>query len=378
MRPLDKSQLRQAYDGKRVFVTGHTGFKGGWLTFWLTKLGASVTGFSLPPPTEPSFFEATDLEGLCEHLQGDIRDAQRLQTALTTARPDIVFHLAAQSLVRQSYQFPVDTVSTNILGTAHLLEAIRLRRLPCAVVVVTSDKCYENREWVYGYRENDALGGHDLYSMSKAGAELLVSAYRRSFFPPQGISEHGVCLATARAGNVIGGGDWAADRIVPDAIRALSRGEAVPVRNPGSIRPWQHVIEPIYGYLILAARLADVSASREPLCEAWNFGPALEDTHTVGQLATAVVKHWGSGHWVQPSNTAGEHETTHLRLSVEKSRAQLGWASRWSFSEAISHTVAWYLAHSRGASAADLRELCVTQIASYLQPPVGGPHPSPD
>ncbi len=378
MRPLDESQLRQAYGGKRVFVTGHTGFKGGWLTFWLTKLGASVSGFSLPPPTHPSFFEATGLEDLCDHLQGDIRDAQRLQTALTTARPDIVFHLAAQSLVRQSYQFPVETVSTNILGTAHLLEAIRLQRLPCAVVVVTSDKCYENREWVYGYRENDALGGHDLYSMSKAGAELLVSAYRRSFFPLQRISEHGVCLATARAGNVIGGGDWAADRIVPDAIRALSRGEAVPVRNPGSTRPWQHVIEPIYGYLILAARLADASASREPLCEAWNFGPGLDDTHSVGELATAVVKHWGSGHWVQPPNTAGEHETTHLRLSVEKSRAQLGWASRWSFSEAISHTVAWYLAHCRGASATDLRALCATQISSYLQPPVSGPHPSPD
>ncbi|HVE85079.1 MAG TPA: CDP-glucose 4,6-dehydratase, partial [Myxococcales bacterium] len=254
--PPDDAELRAAYQGKRVLLTGHTGFKGGWLALWLAELGAQVTGFALPPDTEPSFFNLAGVGDRCRHVVGDVRDPGELSRALSECSPHYVFHLAAQSLVRRSYERPIETLQTNVMGTAHLLEAIRQSRHRCALVVVTSDKCYENREWLYGYREHEPMGGHDVYSMSKGAAELLVASYRRSFFPPERLHEHGVALATARAGNVIGGGDWAPDRLVPDVVQALVDRRPVPVRNPGSVRPWQHVLEPAGAYLLLGARLA--------------------------------------------------------------------------------------------------------------------------
>jgi len=366
MNRLTESELRLAYSGRRVLVTGHTGFKGGWLTLWLHHLGAQVTGYALPPATDPSFFRATNLEGLCQHVLGDIRDQQALRKTVASSHPEFVFHLAAQPLVRASYQTPVETIETNILGTAHLLEAIRQERLSCAVVVVTSDKCYENREWVYGYRETDRLGGRDIYSMSKAGTELLVSAYRSSFFPPDRISEHGVALATARAGNVIGGGDWAVDRIVPDAIRALSSGRPVPVRNPNSVRPWQHVAEPLCGYLTLGRHLDAADEKRSSYCDAWNFGPGGAAVQTVVQLVEAIIQRWGSGSWTDEHDPRSAAEARRLQLSIEKSREYLHWSPRWELGQALDYTVEWYRAFHPSA-AYELRALTQHQLVRYME-----------
>jgi len=249
------AELRASFAGKRVLVTGHTGFKGSWLTLWLADLGAEVTGYALAPDTTPALFERAGVEKRCRSIISDVRDAARLAAVVKEAKPDVILHLAAQPLVRLSYEQPLETLQTNVLGTANLLEAVRAAGRPCAVVVVTSDKCYENREWLYGYREDEAMGGHDVYSMSKGAAELVTASWRRSFFHPQRLAQHGVAIASARAGNVVGGGDWARDRIVPDAIAALAAGQAIPVRNPDGVRPWQHVLEPLGGYLLLGARL---------------------------------------------------------------------------------------------------------------------------
>ncbi|HSN93385.1 MAG TPA: CDP-glucose 4,6-dehydratase, partial [Anaeromyxobacteraceae bacterium] len=339
-------------------------FKGGWLSVWLSTLGAEVTGFALPPPTEPSFFVDAGVADLCRHVLGDVREPTRLREILREARPDVVFHLAAQSLVRRSYDRPIETLDVNVMGTAHLLEAIRLERRPCAVVVVTSDKCYENREWVHGYREPDPMGGHDVYSSSKGAAELVVQSWRRSFFPPARLAEHGVAVASARAGNVIGGGDWADDRLVPDAVRALATGAPVPARNPAAVRPWQHVIEPLAGYLLLGARLLGPDAPR--FCEAWNFGPAPESTRPVSEVVEALVEAWGSGSWAGTPQPGAPHEAAALRLSIEKAWALLRWAPRWDLGSAVRRTVEWYRAREQGASPSVLRSLAVQQIARYL------------
>jgi CDP-glucose 4,6-dehydratase len=380
---VTEAELRRAYAGKRVLLTGHTGFKGSWLTLWLRALGAEVTGYALPPDPMPSLFLAAGVEGACRSVLSDVRDLARLRAVVQESAPDHVFHLAAQPLVRLSYEQPVPTIETNVLGTANVLEAVRLAGRPCAVVVVTSDKCYENKEWIHGYREDEPMGGHDVYSMSKGAAELVVASYRRSFFHPARLVEHGVAVATARAGNVVGGGDWARDRLVPDAIGALAARRPIPVRNPQSVRPWQHVLEPLGGYLLLGARLAGEmgtpvrastgsartdpdSADRARYCEAWNFGPRAEDARPVRAVVEALVRAWGSGTWEDRRDPRAPHEAGLLRLAIDKAQARLGWSPRWGFDETFERTVAWYRAFHEGASKDELAGLCRAQIEEYL------------
>ncbi|MGC3999839.1 MAG: CDP-glucose 4,6-dehydratase [Anaeromyxobacter sp.] len=366
MSAFDRGALVDAYLGRRVLVTGHTGFKGSWLTAWLSELGAEVTGYALPPDTEPSIFGAIGAAALCRSITGDVRDADRLAREVAAFRPQVVFHLAAQPLVRRSYRDPLATFHTNVLGTANLLEAIRRSGHACAVVVVTTDKCYDNRESDLGYREDDRLGGHDPYAASKAAAELVVESYRRSFFP---VEQQAVRLASARAGNVIGGGDWSADRLVVDAVRALEAGRPVTVRNPRSVRPWQHVLEPLGGYLLLGAMLARATPDRAgALCQAWNFGPRPRDARSVGELATKLVEVWGSGAWEERPEPNGPHEARVLRLSIEKAERELGWTPRWPFDEAVKRTVEWYRAH-RTMGPEALLEFTREQIRAYESTP---------
>jgi CDP-glucose 4,6-dehydratase len=349
------------YRGRRVLVTGHTGFKGAWLCEWLLDLGAQVAGTSLAPNTTPSLFEQLGLEGRLDHHLQDIRQAGAIAGIVRDFRPDFLFHLAAQPLVRLSYEQPVETWETNVLGTIHLLEALRPLVNPCAALFITTDKCYENREWLYAYREADPLGGHDPYSSSKAGAEIAIAAWRRSFFPEAGP----VKIASARAGNVIGGGDWALDRIVPDAMRALARGEAVPVRNKTSTRPWQHVLEPLGGYLWLAALLAEPALAGAPspaiFRDAFNFGPRLESNRTVAQLVAEILKH-RPGQWEDRSNPQAPHEAGLLNLSIDKAFHLLRWRPVWDFEETVARTAAWYtgVEHSQSPLA-----LTRSQIAAY-------------
>jgi CDP-glucose 4,6-dehydratase len=331
------------FRGSRVLVTGHTGFKGAWLCQWLLDLGAQVSGIALPPNTDPSLFQQLDLETRLGHHIQDIRQPLPLAYLIRDLRPEFVFHLAAQPLVRLSYEQPVETWDTNVLGTIHLLEALRPIDHPCAAIFITSDKCYENREWLYAYREADPLGGHDPYSSSKAAAEIAVAAWRRSFFS----IDNPVKIATARAGNVIGGGDWALDRIVPDAIRALSRGETIPVRNKTATRPWQHVLEPLGGYLWLAALLADPTlagpSAPDPILirDAFNFGPRIESNRTVAQLVVEILKH-RPGQWGDRSDPSAPHEAGLLNLSVEKAFHLLRWRPVWDFEQTVARTVEWY------------------------------------
>jgi CDP-glucose 4,6-dehydratase len=354
--------VKATYAGKRVLLTGHTGFKGAWLTLWLERLGAKVIGLSLEPEPQSVFLTA-GVASSCEHHVGDLRRFETVRDAVTAAKPDIVFHLAAQALVRKSYAEPLATLETNVNGTAHVLEAIRVTGTRCPVVVVSSDKCYENREWVYGYREDDAMGGFDPYSMSKGATELVTSSWRRSFFHPAKLAEHGVAIASARAGNVIGGGDWAADRIVPDCIRSLSKGQPIGVRSPRAVRPWQHVLEPLGGYLRLGERL--LGADPAPFCEGWNFGPEASSSQPVSALADALVKAWGQGAWVDQSDPKAHHEAGLLRLSIDKAHAKLGWQPRWRFEETVARTVAWYRSQLDGASPAALKALTLSQIEEY-------------
>jgi CDP-glucose 4,6-dehydratase len=366
-RALTEAELRRAYAGKKVLLTGHTGFKGGWLALWLRDLGAEVTGYALAPDPMPTLFAAAGVEAVCRSVIADVRDLARLRSVVQETRPDHVFHLAAQPLVRLSYELPLHTIETNVLGTAHVLDAVRGLKRPCAVVVVTSDKCYENREWLWGYREDEPMGGHDVYSMSKGAAELVVASYRRSFFPPARLREHGVAVASARAGNVVGGGDWAKDRIVPDAVAALAARKPIPVRNPHAVRPWQHVLEPLFGYLLLGARLAGAGIDApERCCEAFNFGPRAEDARPVKDVVEALVECWGSGSWEDRHDPSAPHEAGLLRLAIEKAQARLGWAPRWRFDETFRRTVEWYRAFHGGASPADLAALCLKQAKEYL------------
>ncbi len=366
--PTD-AELRAAYQGKRVLLTGHTGFKGSWLTTWLHDLGAEVTGYALAPE-EPSLFAALGLDALCKHHVADVRDLARFREVVRASRPDYVLHLAAQALVRDSYARPIETIETNVMGTANVLEAVRLEKQPCAVVVVSSDKCYENREWVWGYREEDPMGGHDVYSMSKGATELVTASYRRSFFDPAKAKDHGVYLASARAGNVIGGGDWAKDRLIPDMVRAVSSGAPLVVRNPDSVRPWQHVLEPLSGYLLLGARLAGFGlgprATRESYCEGWNFGPRLDSTRKVRELADALVAEFAAAPWVDGHDPSAPHEAALLRLSIEKAFARLAWQPRWGFEETVARTVAWYAAYRREPSRASMLKLTREQITAYV------------
>lgn len=344
-----------AFRNRTVWISGHTGFKGAWLAEWLLKLGANVHGFALPPNTTPSLFEQLGLTGRLRDEIGDVRDAVAVRRSLQQAQPEFVFHLAAQPIVRLSYDQPLETYATNVMGTAHVLDALRQLSKPCAAVFITTDKCYENHEWLYGYRENDPLGGHDPYSSSKAAAEIAIAAYRRSFF-----QNHPVKIASARAGNVIGGGDWAADRIVPDCIRALQHNQPILVRNKTATRPWQHVLEPLSGYLWLAACLAadhrPQTADCRPdanLASAFNFGPGQDCNRTVAELVQEILKHW-PGRWEDKSDPKAVHEAGLLQLSIDKARALLGWRPVWGFSTAIQHTVDWYRQPSRALTDAQI------------------------
>lgn len=345
--------------GKRVFVTGHTGFKGAWLTMLLHSLGAEVYGYALPPATEPSLFEAAGVESLlAAHVLADIRDLPRLTAALDQARPDIVLHLAAQPLVRYSYREPVETFQVNVLGTVNLLEAVRRQSTVRAVVNVTTDKCYENREWLWPYRENEAMGGRDPYSASKGCAELVTAAYRASF-----LAQAGVHLASARAGNVIGGGDWAEDRLIPDALRALDRGEELVIRAPNATRPWQHVLEPLSGYLTLAEHLFEHG---ESFAEGWNFGPREQDAKPVAWLLGELAKCFPALNWrSEPSDL---HEAHFLSLDSSKARQRLDWQPRWRLRIAIEKTAAWHQAWRNGE---DMAEFSAGQIRDYRQVPHG-------
>jgi CDP-glucose 4,6-dehydratase len=349
------------YQGKRVLVTGHTGFKGGWLSLWLYKLGASVWGVSLPPPTQPSFHEIISPSVFAGQSVVDIRHLDSLKEVVASVKPDVVFHLAAQPLVRLSYSQPLDTFHTNALGTANLLEAVRFSELPCPVVVVTSDKCYENREWEFAYREIDPLGGHDVYSMSKAATELVAQAWNRSFFQPN--PKLGP-VVTVRAGNVIGGGDYALDRIVPDCVRALVEKRSILVRNPAAVRPWQHVLECLGGYLWVVPRLVEAGKS-SPLAGAFNFGPEPSSRQPVRRLVEEVLAVW-PGEWVDGSDPKSVHEARLLSLSIEKAGALLNWFPTWDFKEAVHRTIAWYY-ERHALKSSDLLAFSGAQIAAYTE-----------
>ena len=350
---------RGFWAGRRVLVTGHTGFKGAWLSLWLRRMGAEVFGYALPPPSEPSLFDLACRDAMARDIRGDLRDLAAVQDAFAAARPEIVLHLAAQSLVRPSFEDPVGTYATNILGTVHVLEAARKQGGVWAFVVVTSDKAYENREWHWAYREDEAMGGYDPYSSSKGCAELVTAAYRRSYFAP-GTPGAGTGIGSARAGNVIGGGDWALDRLVPDCIRAFQRGEAVAIRNPQSTRPWQHVLEPLAGYLMLAERLAGPEGAS--FAEGWNFGPAESDALSVGEVVEILVRHWGQGARWTGDHTPKPHEARYLKVDASKARGRLGWRPALDVNEALAWSVEWYRRQAQGESA---RDLCLEQIARY-------------
>lgn len=349
------------WHSRKVFLTGHTGFKGSWLALWLLSMGADLCGYALDPPTDPSLYRLLDLDRQLKSIRADVRDLSALQSALGDFQPEVVLHLAAQPLVRLSYQNPVETYATNVLGTVHLLEAVRNTPSVRSVVVVTSDKCYENQEWHWPYREHEPMGGHDPYSSSKGCAELVTAAYRRSFFHSNGRAGHPVAVASARAGNVIGGGDWALDRLLPDIMRAWAANDPVIIRNPEAVRPWQHVLEPLAGYLTLAERLFNDGAS---FAEAWNFGPSDSDARPVRDLVSELSRLWGDGAAWQSVAPEQIHEAHLLRLDSSKARAQLGWTPRWSLDRTLAETVAWYKTFYRGE---DVRALSLKQIQSFMQ-----------
>ena len=325
--------FRGIFRDKTVWLSGHTGFKGSWLAQWLLTLGATVRGFALPPATTPALFDQLGLSARLRHQVGDIRDAEAVTQSILEAQPDFVFHLAAQPLVRLSYAEPIETYATNVMGTVHVLQALRALTKPCAAVFVTTDKCYQNREWIYGYREEDRLGGHDPYSSSKAAAEVSIASFRASFF-----ADHPVKIASARAGNVIGGGDWSTDRIVPDCMRALQDKVPIVVRHKRATRPWQHVLEPLSGYLWLAARLTEPNKA---CASAFNFGPSHEANRTVEELVKEVLKHW-PGEWKDETDPEAVHEAGLLQLNTDKAYALLGWSPVWNFQQAVKATAQWY------------------------------------
>ena len=349
------------WKNRRVFITGHTGFKGSWACLWLQAMGADVTGYALAPPTNPSLFAMARVREGIHSIEGDVRDFASLAKAMQDARPEVVIHMAAQALVRDSYKMPLETYATNVMGTAHLLEAVRLCPSVRGVVVVTTDKCYENREWAWGYREGEALGGYDPYSSSKACAELVTAAYRNSFFNSVEHPEFKVGIATARAGNVIGGGDWANDRLVPDCLRSLLAEVPISIRFPQAIRPWQHVLEPLNGYFILAERLVTEGSA---FATAWNFGPSEDDAKPVEWIVNTLCQAWPGAKGYEIMAGEQPHEAHYLKLDCARAKSALGWHPRWSLATAIKMIVDWTVAYKAGD---DLRQLCLDQIGLFSE-----------
>lgn len=358
--PVESMAVKaQFWTGKRVFLTGHTGFKGSWLSLWLQCLGAEVTGYALEPPTNPSLFNLARVDKGMRSIIGDVRNGDALTNAMREAKPEVVIHMAAQSLVRYSYQNPVETYETNVMGTVHMLEAVRSTPSVRAVVNITTDKCYENREWVWGYRENDPMGGYDPYSSSKACAELVSAAYRSSFFNAGEYAKHGVALATVRAGNVIGGGDWAKDRLIPDIVGAFEQGKPAHIRNPNAIRPWQHAMEPLRGYLMLAEKLV---CEGPVFAEGWNFGPNDEDIKPVGWIVEQMAARWGDGARWQIDSGEHPHEAGYLKLDISKVRSRLNWAPALSLDDTLNLIVDWARQRNQGI---DVRSITQAQINHY-------------
>lgn len=359
MKKAEIDLIQKTYKGKKVLVTGHTGFKGSWLISWLDMLGADALGYSLAPENDYDLYN--QIEGSITHqsIIADIRDKSRFEKAIVDFNPDFIFHLAAQPLVRYSYEHPVETYETNVIGTANLLAGMRNLTKKCAAVLITTDKVYHNNEWDHPYRENDTLGGYDPYSSSKACCELLIDSFGKSFFNPSTYAEHEVSLSSARAGNVIGGGDWAKDRIVPDIVRALDKDQAINVRNPQSVRPWQHVIEPLGAYLLLGAR----SYNDQAIEGAWNFGPNTNDILTVGELVNHAITTWGKGEYTSPEVNDGPHEAGLLMLDISKSQRKLNWQPKYTSKEAIEITINWYKDFLEGENA---HQLIKNDINNYL------------
>jgi CDP-glucose 4,6-dehydratase len=353
--------LVNTYKSKKIFLSGHTGFKGSWMLAWLHLLGCQIKGYSLTPEHSEDLYNVIDGDDLCQSVIADIRDKQRLENEILDFQPDFVFHLAAQPLVRRSYNDPITTYETNVMGTAYLLEAVKKLKKPCSVILITTDKVYENKEWVYPYRENDRLGGYDPYSASKAAAELIISSYRNSFFNPDTYTSHQKGIAVARAGNVIGGGDWSEDRLIPDIIKALKANEKIVVRNPNAVRPWQHVLEPIKGYLQLGAKLAEQPVK---FSQAYNFGPYMADTLTVGEVVQKAIAIWGGGEIEIQQNKLAPHEAGLLKLDINKAVNDLEWRPRLNAEQAITNTIEWYKTFLKGEMA-DMKSFVNNQITFY-------------
>ncbi|MBU6392494.1 MAG: CDP-glucose 4,6-dehydratase [Planctomycetes bacterium] len=349
------------WKNRRVFITGHTGFKGSWMCLWLHSLGAKITGYALNPPTEPSLYRLCRINQLVNSVIADVRDGEKLEKTMLAVSPEVVIHMAAQPLVRDSYKSPVETYSINVMGTVNLFESIRKCNSVRAAVNVTTDKCYENKEWFWGYRENEPLGGYDPYSSSKACSELVTSAYRNSFFNPRDYSNHGVAVASARAGNVIGGGDWAVDRLIPDCVRALLNGEKIIIRNPNAIRPWQHVLEPLSGYLLLSQKLFEAGPR---FAYGWNFGPNDEDAKPVDWIVRELCVKWGEGASYEIDKKKHPHEAHYLKLDCSKAKAELGWHLRWNLETAIDSIIEWTRAYKEKKQ---LLDISLKQIEEYAR-----------
>lgn len=347
------------WKNKKVLITGHTGFKGSWLSLWLQNMGANVIGYSLPTSTKPNMFEVANVSAGMESIAGDVRDIEQVTRTVSKYQPEIIIHMAAQSLVRYSYSNPVETYATNVMGTVNILDAVRQIKCVKVVVIVTSDKCYENKEWLWGYRENDPMGGHDPYSSSKGCAELVTSAYRSSFFPVKDYKTHGVAVSSVRAGNVIGGGDWSEDRLIPDIMKAFMDKRIVKIRNPNSIRPWQYVLEPLRGYLGLAERLWLHGSG---FAEAWNFGPKGEDVRPVSWIIESLSEQWGEDARWELGSTQQPHEASHLKLDCSKAQNLLGWESRLDLSTTLQWIVAWYRGYQQKKN---MRNLTEAEIVRY-------------